>query len=162
MLLGPEQTQVWQAHLKDYRIKPLFEQLKRELPPEITPKQQAIDSFKGYLSDTFTLRGVFTKMGYQRGPAEDGGSFMEYHKRFNSLGVAAQIGFSGSYMPEENIPAVVYDLGFVTLRNGKPTYTEVYLSDISLVLLTEIYNDYALLASKTMGFDPDWEKKTPW
>lgn len=40
--------------------------------------------------------------------------------RFNSLGVAAQIGFSGSYMPEENIPAVVYDLGFVTLRNGKP------------------------------------------
>ena len=162
VLLGPEQTQVWQAHLKDYRIKPLFEQLKRELPPEITPKQQAIDSFKGYLSDTFTLRGVFTKMGYQRGPAEDGGSFMEYHKRFNSLGVAAQIGFSGSYMPEENIPAVVYDLGFVTLRNGKPTYTEVNLSDISLVLLTEIYNDYALLASKTMGFDPDWEKKTPW
>ena len=162
VLLGPEATQTWLGHLKDYRIKPLFEQLKRELPPAIAPKQQEIDSFKGYLSDTFTLRGVFTKMGYQRGPAEDGGSFMEYHKRFNSLGVAAQIGFSGSYMPEENIPAVVYDLGFVTLRNGKPTYTEVYLSDISLVLLTEIYNDYALLASKTMGFDPDWEKKTPW
>ncbi|HRL03197.1 MAG TPA: DUF4132 domain-containing protein, partial [Vitreoscilla sp.] len=75
VLLGPEQTQVWQAHLKDYRIKPLFEQLKRELPPEITPKQQEIDSFRGYLSDTYTLRGVFTKMGYQRGPAEDGGSF---------------------------------------------------------------------------------------
>lgn len=47
-------------------------------------------------------------------------------------------------------------------ETANPTYTEVYLSDISLVLLTEIYNDYALLASKTMGFDPDWVKKTPW
>lgn len=162
VLLHAGAQKAWLAHLKDYRIKPLFEQLKRELPPQIQPKQQDIDSFKGYLSDTYTLRGVFTKMGYQRGPAEDGGSFMEYHKRFTSLGVAAQISFSGSYFPEENIHAVVYELSFVGLRGGKPSYTQLDLNEIAPVLLTEVYNDYALLASKTMGFDADWEKKTPW
>ncbi|MFU8925841.1 DUF4132 domain-containing protein [Acinetobacter puyangensis] len=161
VLISQEQATAWQNHFKDYKIKPLFDQMSHQLPG-FDDKAQLIDDHKGWLTDTFTLRGVITKLGYQRASIEDGGSFDSYYKPFSQIGISAVINFSGSYVPEENIPAVLYELGFdnKTVRSWREQ--QLQLSQVLKVLLAECYADYLKVAAACSGFDPEWQKKTPW
>lgn len=110
-LLSNDDRKAWIAHFKDYKVKFLFSQMDHTIPAlDLTLTE--IEDRKGWVTDTFTLRGVLTKMGYQRGQAEDGGSFCHYFKYFSSLDCYVYMEFSGSYVPEENIPAVLYSLSF--------------------------------------------------
>ena len=161
VLMGEADAESWQAHLKDYKVKPLFDQLSNELP-EFDEKADAIDNRKGWLTDTYTLRGVLTKMGYQRASIEDGGSFDRYFKPYDALGISAVIEFSGSYVPEENIPAVLYSLSFDKQRASSWNDTRHLLGAVPPVLLAESYADYLKTAEACSGYDPEWEKKTPW
>lgn len=161
VLLSDEDSQNWLAHFKDYKIKPLFEQLTHGLP-SFTPTDEMIEDHKGWITDTFTLRGVITKLGYQRASIEDGGSFDGYFKPFSQLGISTVIRFSGSYVPEENITAVLYDLSFEKKSVRSWQNSSLALADISPVLLAESYADYIKVAAACRGFDPDWKKKTPW
>ena len=161
VLMGAEDAAGWKAHLKDYKVKPLFDQLSNELP-EFDEKADAIDNRKGWLTDTYTLRGVLTKMGYQRASIEDGGSFDRYFKPYDALGISAVIEFSGSYVPEENIPAVLYSLSFDKQRASSWNDTRHLLGAVPPVLLAESYADYLKTAEACSGYDPEWEKKTPW
>lgn len=161
VLIGKDDSEAWVTHFKDYKVKPLFEQMSHELP-EFTANADQIDDRKGYVTDTFTLRGVLNKLGYQRASIEDGGSFDRYYKSFDSVGLSAVIVFSGSYVPEENIPAVVYELAFDKKHAYSWNTNYSLLSDVPPVLLAECYTDYCKLADATQGFDADWQKKTPW
>lgn len=164
VLLTDEECVQWREHLKDYEVKPLFgkfTQFDHKLP-EFKKEQDQIDEFKGYLTDTFTLRGLLTKMGYKRASIEDGGSFDRYYKPYDSLGISAVIIFSGSYVPEENIPAVLYELAFETKQSYSWNTDYVALSEVNPILLAESYAEYKTVADATAGFDADWEKKTPW
>ena len=161
VLMGAEDAAGWKAHLKDYKVKPLFDQLSNELP-EFDEKADAIDNRKGWLTDTYTLRGVLTKMGYQRASIEDGGSFDRYFKPYDAMGISAVIEFSGSYVPEENIPAVLYSLSFDKQRASSWNDTRHLLGAVPPVLLAESYADYLKTAEACSGYDPEWEKKTPW
>lgn len=162
VLLDPAEAEQWSAHFADYKVKPLFEQMNHRLPVIANPKTDIIEDRKGWLTDTFTLRGVVNKMGYQRTSIEDAGSFDSYSKPFKSLNLEVQIGFSGSYVPEENIPAVVYDLRFARPGQSYWNRTDILLEDVPKILLAECYADYLKLAEACSGFDPEWEKKTPW
>lgn len=170
VLLDDETAMAWREHFEDYKVAFLFEQMTRALPdllsapdhPEQACTDAEINTYKGYLTDTYTLRGVVTKMGYVRASIEDDGSFDSYYKPFDSVGLSAVISFSGSYVPEENLPAVVYGLYFedTTVRSwNKPSKS---LSEVPPVLLAECFADYHALAQKTQGYDKEWEKKTPW
>lgn len=164
VLLTAEECEQWRAHLKDYEIKSIFgkfTQFDHKLP-EFKKEQDQIDDFKGYLTDTFTLRGLLTKMGYKRASIEDGGSFDRYYKPYDSLGISAVIIFSGSYVPEENIPAVLYELAFETKQSYSWNTEYVALCKVNPILLAESYAEYKTVADATAGFDADWEKKTPW
>ncbi len=161
-LLTPEETASWLAHFKDYKVKPLFAQLNHLLPNIEALKDGAIiEDRLGWVTDTFTLRGVLNKLGYQRGSIEDAGSFDHYSKSFDSLGLHVLIYFSGSYVPEENLPAVVYDLRF---QNNTSSWraTALPITEVPPILLAEAYADYLTLADACSGFDPEWKKKTPW
>ncbi|MDQ8953926.1 DUF4132 domain-containing protein [Acinetobacter rudis] len=162
VLVGAEQAEQWSDHFKDYKVKPLFEQMNRSLPTFNNPKTDVIEDRKGWLTDTFTLRGVVNKMGYQRTSIEDAGSFDSYSKAFKSLNLEVQIGFSGSYVPEENIPAVLYDLRFARPGQSYWNRTDILIEDVPKILLAECYADYLKLADACSGFDPEWQKKTPW
>jgi len=166
-LLDEAQVRAWQAHLKDYKVPPLFAQLARRAPVLADPDADLIDDRLGWISDTFTLRGAFGKQDYARGSAEDGGVFFEYTKDFGSAGLQVRIEFSGSSLPEENMPAALKTLSFVRLgapggywsgggSGGLP------LSKVPPVLLAEAYGDYHAVAAATQGFDPDWQRKMPW
>lgn len=149
--LGDEAAQEWRQHLSDYAVTPLFDQLSATLPA-FAEGATGLDDLKGHLTDTFSFRGVAGKRGYQRAAAEDGGWFTEYLKPFASSGLTAVLGFTGSYLPEENITCATQTLTF--RRRNKP----VRLDDIPPVMLAECYSDYAALAA--LGpFDVDYEKK---
>ncbi|MEQ4925198.1 DUF4132 domain-containing protein [Proteus hauseri] len=160
-LVGEDERKAWIAHFKDYKVKFLFSQMEHKIP-ELDLKLTEIEDKKGWITDTFTLRGILTKMGYQRGPAEDGGSFSHYYKFFSSLNYYVNIGFSGSYVPEENIPAVLFDLSFEKNQQDYWNRNNVELKEVPPILLAESYADYLKIADACAGFDPEWEKKTPW
>lgn len=163
--LSDDEARAWRSHLKDYKVKPLFEQIERPVPSrEIDLAAKKLDTYLGYMSDTFTLRGTLTKLGYQRGTPEDGGFFYYYFKDFISLGLRAVIFFSGNCVPEENVPAALEQMGFCTL-NDNGWFNEAALKPLEAVppiLLSEIMADYQAVAQKTGGYDPDWKKKMPW
>ncbi|PVY72934.1 uncharacterized protein DUF4132 [Pectobacterium versatile] len=160
-IVGNEMREAWLAHFKDYKVTFLFSQMVNMLP-ELDRKLVEIEDKKGWLTDTFTLRGVLTKMGYQRAPAEDGGSFNHYYKHFSSLNLYVNIGFSGSYVPEENIPAVLFDLSFEKNQQNYWDRNNLALQDVPPILLAESYADYLKAAEACSGYDADWESKTPW
>ena len=157
-----EQAAAWLAHFKDYKVKFLFEQMTHGLPSVADVKAELIDDRKGWLTDTFTLRGVVTKLGYKRAAIEDAGSFDRYTKSYPQLGLDVHISFSGSYVPEENLPAVLYELIFE--RPGRRYWenSAIEISEVPPILLAESYADYLKIADACSGFDPEWEKKTPW
>ena len=86
VLLTAEKCDKWREHLTDYEVKSLFGKFTQfdHALPAFKKEQDQIDEFKGYLTDTFTLRGILTKMGYKRASIEDGGSFDRYYKNYDS------------------------------------------------------------------------------
>lgn len=162
-LLAAEQAEAWAQHLTDYEVKPLFTQFGRPLLvlTEEQGKKTRIEDRKGWTSDTFTMRGVASRLGYERGEAMDGGYFNEYIKNFRSAGLSAVIEFSGNCLPEENLPAAAIHLEFVKLLTGNRRSRAVPLAEVPPVLLSECWNDYRDMVAKG-SHDPDWEKKMPW
>ena len=171
-LLTPDIAKAWLKHLKDYKIKPLFGQMTHAMPdlatlkdgndPEAKASPTEIESRKGWVTDTFTFRGVMTKMGYQRAAAEDGGYFSSYFKEFNSLGISVNVTFSGNSLPEENVPAVLFGLSFESTQGKSWTRSNLKLTEVPAVLLAETYADYLAVAAACVGYDPEWKKKSPW
>ncbi|MFT3887314.1 MAG: DUF4132 domain-containing protein [Arachnia sp.] len=149
--MTPEEAASWTAHLRDYAVKPLFDQLTATTP-SFSEGAVELSDLRGHMTDTFTFRGVATKRGYTRGYAEDGGWFTHYSKEFSSAGLTAMLEFTGSYLPEDNIPCATDTLSFHRAHRPVP------LSEVPDVLLAECYADYAALAA--LGpFDPDFRDK---
>ncbi|MFV0453066.1 MAG: DUF4132 domain-containing protein [Propioniciclava sp.] len=152
--LADDAAEAWQAHLADYDVTALFDQLSARAPA-FEADAAALADLKGHVTDTFSFRGVAGKRGYQRATAEDAGWFTAYLKPFSSVGLTAVLGFTGSFVPEENIPCATETL---TFRRGR---RPVALAEVPPVVLAECYADYAALAA--LGpFDPDYEKRTAW
>ena len=160
VLLSSEDISQWQAHLKDYKITSWFDQLSHPLPDINKFKDGEIDDRLGWLTDSFTLRGILTKLGYKRENLEDGECFMGYHKYFGSLGIYINIEFSGSTLPEENIPVILYSLYFSNKTSFKDR--AIALDKLPKVLLAEGYADYMAVAKACSGFDPNWKDKLRW
>jgi len=162
-LIGESEAGDWERHLEDYEVRPLFPQFGRTLL-SIDREQAsltAIEDRKGWVTDTFTIRGAASKLGYERGEAMDAGFFYEYTKSFQSAELMAVIEFTGNCLPEENVPAALLSLSFERYSSGRRTGGTVKLSEVPPVLLSECWNDYRSMAAKA-AFDKDWERKMPW
>jgi hypothetical protein len=162
-MLSEAEVKKWEQHLVDYEIQPLFAQLGKgtyELPESLRKAKEIID-FRGHLLEAYALRGRANKLGYQRSQAEDGGWFHYYEKRFPTLGLTAGIQFTGNSLPEENRTVALLNLSFFA-GNAANTWdrSEILLSKVPKVLLSECYNDLRLMAAEGTGFDPQWEKKS--
>ena len=160
VLLGADQTDRWREHLADYEIKPLFDQLEVAVPVT-DQKATSIADRQGWLTDSFTVRGRATKLGYSRSQAEDGGWFSGYEKAYPSVGITAIIEFTGAFLPEENIPAALTQLVFRRTTRAYGQSAEARLADLPPVLVAESYRDYLTVAAGG-SFDAEWEKKSAW
>jgi hypothetical protein len=159
--LTPPVAAAWARHLQDYKVEPLFQQFGKDtyrLPAQMREATQ-LEEFKGYVLDAFTLRNRIGKLGYTRGAAEDGGWFFRYEKRFPTLGLTADIEFTGNGLPEENRKVALIALWFAQSEApGSYGTGKLPLGEIPGVLLSECWNDMRLLAAEGT-FDADWEKK---
>lgn len=160
-MLDADATALWETHLKDYEVKPLFPQFGRSLKTLDTDQtdKMLIEDRKGWALESFQLRGIATKLGYERGPAEDGGWFYLYRKDFIGVGLTAVIEFTGNCLPEENRSVALISLAFE--KAGKRMHQKVKLGDVPKVLLSECWNDLYDMAAKG-AHDPNWEKTCQW
>jgi hypothetical protein len=159
-----DEVLAWQQHLVDYAIKPLFTQFGKgsfKLPADRATASELKD-FEGHMLETFSLRGRATKLGWSRGPTEDGGWFFSYDKRFPTLGLQAVIRFTGNGLPESNRAVALESLSFE--RTGASTgyggSHKIGFDKVPAVLLSECYDDLRLIAAEGKGFDPEWQKKS--
>ena len=149
-LLSAAQAEAWRAHLADYEVEPLFDQLSATAP-RIGEGQKVLTDLQGHVTDTFTFRGAATRRGYQRGKMLDGGNFEDYVKELPSANLTAVLGFTGSRVPEENRSCATTGLYFT--RGER----QIGLAAVPPILLAECYADYEAMAA--LGpFDPDWEE----
>ena len=162
-VMSTEDAEAWERHLDDYEVTPLFVQFGRTLlkVDDAAAQKVEIEDRKGWVTDTFTIRGGASKLGYERGEAMDGGYFNEYTKGFRSAGLVAVIEFSGNCLPEENVPAALISLSFEKYDTGRRMGHPVKLGEVPPVLLSECWNDYLAMAAKA-AFDEGWKKKMPW
>jgi HEAT repeat protein len=168
-LLDEATEQAWKQHLQDYEVPQLFQQFGRQtfrLPKEKENDTGVLD-FRGHMLTTFRLRSRATKLGWMRGDAEDGGSFSIYYKPFRSQRIQAVVEFTGSFVPEQDIPAAIRELYFVPLKPNDDSSqswnpNKLRLGKVPPVLLSECYNDVREMAAEGTGFDPQWEKKGLW
>jgi hypothetical protein len=159
-VLSPDEVARWTAHLADYEVTPLFQQLGRgvhAITAELRSQRELTD-FTGHLLEAFALRGRAVRLGYTRGSTEDGGWFHTYEKRFPTLGIVAVISFTGNGLPEENRLVALKELSF--WRGTGWRRAELTLGDVPAVLASECWQDMRLLAAEGTGFDPEWEDKT--
>ena len=131
--------EAWRAHLADYQVDPLFDQLTATTPQAVHSTER-IDDLQGRPTTTFTLRQGATRRGYQHGEAVDGPWFMDYTKDFASLHLRAVISFSGAEFLEQEAPCTLGDLSFSRGRRPVP------LDQVPPVLLAECYADYRAVA----------------
>ena len=153
--VSADQAAAWQAHMADYEVTPLFDQLSATLP-NTARGQKVLTDLQGHVTDTLTLRGAATTRGYRRGAVMDGGTFDTYIKDFASANVTAVLSFTGSWVPEGNMACAIIGLSFAC--QGQ----EIELAAVPSVLLAECYADYKAMAA--LGpFDPQWQKNaSPW
>lgn len=162
-LLPMQALDAWRLHLKDYKIQPLFEQLQ-SAEIELSEGQKAFNDLYGRMTDCYTLRGLLTKKGYQRGDVEDAGFFDHYFKAFESLGLRVEFGFSGNCVPEENEAAAIYEIRVMKRTNPRARYAryrQLPLAEVPFNLLNAMAADYREIGNKCVA-DPDWEAKLPW
>jgi hypothetical protein len=165
--LGAEAAAAWRAHMKDYEVTPLFDQIREDLPllPDEMKDKTEIDDRLGWVFDAFTLRGEAARAGYERGDALDSGAFDCYTRHFASQGIVAVIEFTGNHVQQENIPAALKTLFFERLPAGQSrgygSGQKLRLDQVPPVMLAECWADLHRIARKA-SFDPNWEKVAPW
>ena len=152
----------WLSHMEDFEVTPLFAQLSR--PMRVLDNKEAklttIEDRKGWLTEAFKLRSATGKAGFERGPVEDGAGFDIYVKTFRNAGVRAELNFTGSYLPEENIPVSIIGLRFFNAKQELDSWrpTPLELSSVPPMVLFEAWNDLHEIAS-VGAFDENWQKK---
>lgn len=161
--LPADTARAWRQHLTDYAIQPLFPQFGKGGYALAADRANATElkDFEGHLLEAFALRGRALKLGWTRGPAEDGGWFHVYEKRFPTLGLQATIEFTGNPLPETNRTVALVSLAFQhTTAGAAGAARTMALSTVPAVLLSECHDDLRLIAAEGTGFDADWQKKS--
>jgi len=131
--LSRESLETWKQQLEDYEITQPIEQLGREIY-YITREEQeerSLERFGGMLINDLSLGGKLTALGWYRGSVQDAGGFYTYYREDASLGLGAELHFSGSFvgsgvMGGEEV--TVYDVRFYkagTIERGSYCYDEV-------------------------------------
>jgi hypothetical protein len=162
--LDEDDRTAWLQHFSDYEVEPLIQQFGKQrftLSDEMKDSTE-IKDFLGHIVKAFSLRNRLTRLGYTRGPAEDGGWFSTYRKTFMLLGVEAIIEFTGNGLPEENRTVALQRLYFTRKMDHAMSgiSRELPLGELPRVLLTECWNDIRMAAAEGPGFAADWEKQT--
>ena len=130
--LSGESLEAWRRQLEDYEITQPVEQLGRTVY-RLSPEEQegsSLKRFDGVIINDLSLGGRLTAMGWLRGPVK-GGRFAIYYREEPSLGLGAELHFSGSIVGSASTggrEVTVRDVCFYrlgTVDRGPESYDEV-------------------------------------
>ena len=157
VLLPASHTKQWQEHLKDYKVTPMFDQFANSLPKSQWIDDGIVNNYKGWLTDSMTIRNILTKRGYKPDYQSD---FIEendcvdcYSKYYSNINLYANIQFSGYHISEENISVEHYVLSFSRKKGNRKS--KVDANHILPILLAESFADYMAVANVSSKFDSD-------
>lgn len=130
--LSGESLEVWRRQLEDYEITQPVEQLDRTVYRLNLEEQEgsSLERFDGVVINDLSLGGRLTAMGWLRGPVQ-GGRFAIYYREEPSLGLGAELHFSGSIVGSASTggrDVTVRDVRFYrlgTVDRGPESYDEV-------------------------------------
>ncbi|MBZ9558922.1 MULTISPECIES: DUF4132 domain-containing protein [unclassified Modicisalibacter] len=164
MTAGDAMAAAWDAHLDDYEVTPLFEQFTSQVEID-DPNATEIRDREGWLISLSAMRSNADKLGWRRGPVEDGGVFSTYERHFPGVALAAVITFKGDLVGDAvtlSSLTALESLCFVRMRgNDALAYARpLALVGVPAVMLAEALGDYHALAAAGIGHDPDWQNKT--
>ena len=164
-MLDESLIKAWTKILKEEKITQPFKQLtspNHELS-NTDFESNKLDYHLGWVTDTFVIRSVLTKLGYKHGEPEDGSFFNHYYKDFSSLNLRLTISFSGNNLPEDKMPAIIYHIAFVkpSKRGWVDERNYIKINDIPRSILVEAMKDYEAIAKKA-SYDESWESMSPW
>ena len=158
----------WQQQLADYEITQPVLQLSRPVlrVTEAERTARAFERFAGKKLSVLSLSSRLLGQGWYRGSVQDGGSYDTFFREDPTLGLAAELHFSGSYIGDEST-VTVYETVFYkagTVRRGSYVYDTVAeqnvfaLGDVPARYFSEIACQLQKAAAAASETDPDWKQ----
>ena len=139
--LDDKTLSAWKEQLSDYEVIQPIKQLERPVYRVKEDEKGLLDleRFSGKSINALTLLGRATKLGWNKGSAQDAGLFYVFYREditekvklpdggFGLLGTAAELHFSGCYIAVENEDVTLENVRFYTpgtVKHGSYIYDE--------------------------------------
>ncbi len=169
--LSEESLETWKQQLQDYEIIQPIEQLNRAVYHLTQEEQEAksLERFGGMVINDLSLGGKLTTLGWYRGSVQDAGGFYTYYREDASLGLGAELHFSGSFVGSGSMggeEVTVYDVRFYkagAIERGSYCYDEVEgekqipLKDIPSRYFSEIVWQLTKATASSQERDEGWK-----
>ncbi len=169
--LTKESLETWKQQLEDYEITQPIEQLNRAVYYLTKEEQEgkSLERFGGMLINDLSLGGKLTALGWYRGSVQDAGCFDTYYREDASLGMGAELHFSGSFVGSGSMggeEVTVYDVRFYkagTIERGSYCYDEAKgekllpLKDLPQRYFSEIVWQLTKATASSKERDEDWK-----
>ena len=169
--LTKESLETWKQQLEDYEITQPIEQLSRAVYYLTQEEQESksLERFGGMILNDLSLGGKLTTLGWYRGSVQDAGGFDTYYREDASLGLGAELHFSGSFVGSGSMggeEVTVYDVRFYkagTIERGSYCYDEAKgdkqlpLKDIPQRYFSEIVWQLTKATASSKERDEDWK-----
>lgn len=171
--LSQESRDAWKQQLEDYEIVQPIEQLGRKIyyRTEEEEKGNSMERFGGVVINDLSLGGKLTALGWYRGSVQDAGCFDTYYREDPSLGLGAELHFSGSFVGSGSMGGediTVYDVRFYkagTIERGSYCYDEAKgdkqlpLKEIPERYFSEIIWQLAKATASSKERDENWKEE---
>lgn len=167
--LDGETLDCWKQQLEDYEIRQSIDQLSRTVHAleESKAGEKTLEDFGGKMLNCLSLSGKLLQQGWYRGSIVDGGFYYTYYREDTSLGIGAELRFSGNsvgYDDGENV--TVYDVIFYTgtIRRGSYVYDRVPeeqiipLGQVPVRYYSEIIHQLTRATVSSTETDENWKK----
>ena len=169
--LSVQSLETWKQQLRDYEITQPIEQLNRAIYYITSEEQKAksLERFGGMILNDLSLGGKLTALGWYRGSVQDAGGFYTYYREDVSIGLGAELHFSGSFVgsgSKGGKDITVYDVRFYragAIERGSYCYDEAKgekqlpLKDVPQRYFSEIVWQLTKATASSKERNEDWK-----
>ncbi|MBR7178680.1 MAG: DUF4132 domain-containing protein [Oscillospiraceae bacterium] len=168
--LDDETLDGWKQQLEDYEIKQSIEQLSRPIyaPDAARAGEKTLEDFGGKMLNALSLSGKLLQQGWYRGSVQDGGMFDRFFREDATLGIGAELRFSGTSVGyDDGGNVTVYDAIFYTgtVKRGSYVYDTVpeehilSLGDVPARYYSEIIYQLTRATASSTETNGNWKKE---
>ena len=167
--LDEDTLEGWKQQLEDYEITQSVDQLSRQVfvLDESRAGEKVLEDFGGKKLNGLSLSGKLLGQGWYRGSVQDGGVFYCFYREDPTVGMGAELRFSGSAVGfDDGDPVTVYDAVFYTGSINRGSYVYDKIPEENLVELGKVparyYSEILLHLTKATASstetDKEWKK----